>query len=133
MWCSMYGWGTLLERGLRFVQRRRTRNSVKQRDPFVHGRMESPNTSPQSNELNPSCRGKFISTGLALILGIKTRSLEVFSQYSAFHLWFVYSEARTQSPERLFKIFCAAGTNERLDLSLTWRVSEDPSKRPYNI
>ena len=27
-------WGTLLERGLRFVQRRRTRNLVKERDPI---------------------------------------------------------------------------------------------------
>ena len=27
-------WGTLLERGLRFVQRRRTRNSAKERDPI---------------------------------------------------------------------------------------------------
>ena len=27
-------WGTLLERGLRFVQRRRTRNSAKKRDPI---------------------------------------------------------------------------------------------------
>ena len=27
-------WGTLLERGLQFVQRRHTRNSVKERDPI---------------------------------------------------------------------------------------------------
>ena len=27
-------WDTLLGRGLRFVQRRRTRNSVKERDPI---------------------------------------------------------------------------------------------------
>ena len=27
------------------------------RPPFVHGRIESPNTSPQAVELNPSCSG----------------------------------------------------------------------------
>ena len=36
---------------MRFVQRRHTRNSVK-------GRMESPNTSSQAVELNPSCSGQ---------------------------------------------------------------------------
>ena len=34
---------------------------------------------------------------------------------------------------RLFKRFRAAGTNRRLDLSLTWRVSEDPLKRPLKV
>ena len=47
-------WGTPLKRGLRFVQWRRTRNSVKKRDPFVHGQLELPNTSPQAIELDPS-------------------------------------------------------------------------------
>ena len=45
----------LLERGLRFIQQRHTRNSVKSETPFVHGQMESPNTSPQAIELIPSC------------------------------------------------------------------------------
>ena len=46
-------WGTLLGRGRQFVQWRRTRNSVKERDLIyvVYGRMESPNTSPQAIKL----------------------------------------------------------------------------------
>ena len=83
--------------------------------------------------LTQAVRGKPISRGLALVLGMKTRSLEVFLQYSAFHLWFVYSEARMPSPARLFKRFRAAGTNVHLYLSLFWRASEDPLKRPYKI
>ena len=58
------------------------------------------------------------------MLGKETRSFEVFSQYSAFHLWFVHSEAQMSSPARLFKRFRAAGTNGRLDLNLSWRASE---------
>ena len=83
--------------------------------------------------LTEAARGKLIPTGLALVLGIKTRSLELFPQYSTFNLWFVHSEARMQSPARLSKRFRAAGANERLDLSLSWRASEDLLKRPYKI
>ena len=36
--------------------------------------------------LTQATRGKLIPTGLALVSGIKARSLEAFSQYSAFHL-----------------------------------------------
>ena len=83
--------------------------------------------------LTQAARGMLIPTGLALVLGIKTQSLEVFSQYSAFHLWFVRSEARMPNPSRLFKRFRAADTNGRLDLILSWRASEDPLKRPHKI
>ena len=83
--------------------------------------------------LTQAARGKPIPTGLAPVLSTKARSLEAFSQYSIFPLWFVHSEARMPSPARLFKRFRAAGTNGRLDLSLSWRVSEDPLKRPYKI
>ena len=83
--------------------------------------------------LTQAARGKPISTGLASVRGTKARSLEAFSQYSIFHLWIVHSEARMPSLARLFKRFRATGTNERLDLSLTWRVSENPLKRPYKI
>ena len=62
--------------------------------PFVHGRVESPNTSPQAVELNPNSSQKPIPTALVLVLGIKTRSLEVFSQYSTLYLWFFHSEGR---------------------------------------
>ena len=74
---------------------------------------------------------KPISTGLAPVSNTKARSLEAFSQYSIFHLRFVHSEARMPSLARLSKRFRAPDTNGRLDLSLTWRVSEDPLKRPY--
>ena len=66
-------------------------------------------------------------------LGTKAWSLEAFSQYSVFHLFFVHSETRMPSLARLFKRFHAAGTNGRLDVSLTWRVFEDPLKRPCKI
>ena len=46
--------GILLKRGIPFGQGRRTRNLVKERVPFVRGRIESPNTSPQAIKLNPS-------------------------------------------------------------------------------
>ena len=43
--------------------------------------------------------GKLIPTGLALVLGMKTRNLDTFLRYSAFHLQFVYGEAQILSPE----------------------------------
>ena len=60
--------------------------------------------------LTQAVRGKLIPKGLALVLDIKTRGLEVFSQYFAFHLWFVHSKARFPSPAKLFNRFRAAGT-----------------------
>ena len=69
--------------------------------------MESPNTSPQAVEPNPSCSGKPIPTGLTLVPGTKARSLETLSQYSAFHLSFVHSEARMPSLARLSKRYRA--------------------------
>ena len=83
--------------------------------------------------LTQAARGKPIQTGLAPVSGTKVRSLEAFSQYSAFHLRFVHSEARMPILARLFKRFHAAGTNGRLDLCLTLRVSEDQLKRPCKI
>ena len=83
--------------------------------------------------LTQAARSKPIPTGLALVPGTKARSLEAFLQYSVFHLRFVHSEAQMPSLARLSKRFRAIGTNGRLDLSLTWRVSEDPLKIPYNI
>ena len=83
--------------------------------------------------LTQAARGKPIPTGLAPLPATKARSLEAFSQYSVFYLWFIHSEARMPSLARLFKRFRAAGTNGRLDLSLTWQVSEDPLNRPYKI
>ena len=83
--------------------------------------------------LTQAVQGKLIPTDLALVLGIKTRSLEVFSQYSVFHLWFVHSEAQMQSPARLCERFCTASTTGHLDLSLSWQASKDPLKRLYKV
>ena len=91
----------------------------------MHGRMKSHNTSSQAGQAHFNRPG----TGP----GYKSTEPEVFSQYSAFHLWFVHSEARMPNPVRLSKRFHAAGTNERLDFSLSWRASKDPLKRPYKI
>ena len=83
--------------------------------------------------LTQTARVKPIPTLLALVPGTKARSLEALSQYSVFHLWLVHSVARMPSLARLSKRFRAPGTNGRLDLSLTWPLSEDPLKRPYKI
>ena len=86
-----------------------------------------------SMSLTQAVRGKLIPAGLALVLSIKTRNLKVFSQYRAFYLKFVHSEARMPNPAKLFKKFRAAGTNERLDIYLSWKAPEDLLKRPYKI
>ena len=128
MWCPMLG--QLLVHGLRFAQRRHTRNSVKEETPFVHGRMESPHQFRRLS-LTQAARGKPIPTGLAPVC-TKARSLEAPSQYSVFHLRFVLRGADAKSG-KVAKRFRAAGTNGRLDLSLTWQVSEDPLNRPQNM
>ena len=48
-------WSTLLRHGLQFVQWHRTCNPVKEQDPIVYGRTESPNTILQAIDLKPSC------------------------------------------------------------------------------
>ena len=83
--------------------------------------------------LTQAVRDERNPTGLELVLRMKTWSLDVFSQYSTFHLWFVYSKARMPSPARLFKRLRAPGTNGCLNLSLSWRASENTLKRPYKI
>ena len=87
--------GTLLERNLRFVQERRTCNSVKERAyTFVREQMELANTNLLAIELDPSCSGQahsdyYSTIDLVLVMGMKARRLDVFSQYSVFHLQFV--------------------------------------------
>ena len=43
-------------------------------------------TSSQTIKFDPSCSGQAHSSSLALVMGIKTRSLDVFLHHSAFHL-----------------------------------------------
>ena len=83
--------------------------------------------------LTQAARDKPIPTDLAPVSGTKARTKEAFSQYSVLHLWFVHSETQMPSLARLSKRFRAADTNGRLDHSLTWRVSENPLKRPYKV
>ena len=97
------------------------------------GQMESPNTSCQAVELNEAARNKPIPTDLVPALGTRTSSPEDFLQYSVFYLWIIHSEARMPCPARLSKRFHSSSTNGRPDLSLSWRVSKDPLKRPYKI
>ena len=83
--------------------------------------------------LTQAARSKPIPTGLAPVPGTKAWSMEAFLHYSIFHLWFVHSEALMPSLAKSSERFRSAGTNGRLDLSLTWPVSEEPLKRPYKI
>ena len=43
-----------------------------------------------------------------------------------------FSTLKCGCPTWLFKRFREADTNGRLDLSLSWRVSEDPFKKPHS-
>ena len=63
--------------------------------------------------------GRLIPSCLELTLGMKSRTLEVLSNYSAFHLCFVHCFTRMLSLNKLSNSFHAAGTNGRLDLSLS--------------
>ena len=82
--------------------------------------------------LTQAARGKPIPTGLAPVPGRKARSLETFSTpHSICNL--SIQKRGCQVWQGCPKRFRAADTNGRLDLSLTWRVSEDPLKIPYKI
>ena len=62
---------------------------MKERDPSVHGQIESHNTNLQAIDLNQSCSGQAHSNKLGTVMGMKKRSLDVITQYSVFHLLFV--------------------------------------------
>ena len=83
------------------------------------GEVARPTPVRRRLSLTQASQGKPIPKGLAPVQNTKARSLEAFSQYSVFHLWFVHSEARMPSLARLSERFRATGTNGRLDLSLT--------------
>ena len=68
--------------------------------------------------LTQAARGKLIPTGLALVLGMKTRVWKYSHSNPRSILMFVHSEARMPSHAKLFKRFRAAGKNKRLDLIL---------------
>ena len=68
---------------MRFIQGRYTRN-LEQRDPICAWT----NGIAQHQQLTSAqiVRGKLNPTDLALIVGMKARSPDVFSKYSVFHL-----------------------------------------------
>ena len=76
-------WGGLLGRSLRFVQWRRTQNLVKERNPICAW---TNGIAQQQFAGDQMFWGKLIPIGLALTMGMKTRSLDALSQYSVFHL-----------------------------------------------
>ena len=80
-------WGTLLKRGLLFVQWRRTRYQVKEQNAIVHGRMESANTSLQTLDLNRSCSKQAHSNRLGISHGYESTEPEcILRVYYVLHL-----------------------------------------------
>ena len=88
--------------------------------------MELPNTIPQA------ARGKPILTYLAPVLGKETKPGNLLIVLLISFMIFPLRSADAKSA-RLCKRFRAAGTNGRLNLSLTRRASKYPLKRPYKI
>ena len=66
--------------------------------------------------------GKLITKGLSLTQGMKSWSADVMLEYSMSHFMFVDWAARTPVSDRLSSSLRAAGTNERLDFSLSLRA-----------
>ena len=69
-------------------------------------------------ELNPRCYEKLVPKGL--VLGIKTRSIDVLLESSALHQKIVHHATQMLSSDWLFNSFHAAGSNRRPDFSLSW-------------
>ena len=83
--------------------------------------------------LTQAALGKPIPKGLVLTLGMKTWSADILLEYSMSHFMFVHWAARTPISDRLSSNFRAAGTNERLDFSLSLRASCDPCNCPCRM
>ena len=86
-------WGTLLERGLRFVQRHRTCNLVKEETPFVHRRMKLPNINSEAIEPNPSCSGQAHSKRIVTSHGFENTEPGMYSR-STLRSIYNYSSAK---------------------------------------
>ena len=81
-------WGTLLKRGVLFVQWRRTRIPIKgrDRDPIMHGRTKSSNTVYKRLTLTQTVRSKPILTVPLMVIGLKVQRLNVLPQFSVFQI-----------------------------------------------
>ena len=84
----------------------------------MHGRVESPNTSPQAAKLNPSCSGQAHVNRPGTGPGYK--NTEPGSILTVQRIPFMVCPLRSAMPSsaRLFKRFRAAGTIGRVDLNL---------------
>ena len=83
--------------------------------------------------LTQAARGKSIPTGLAPVRAQKHGAWKHFHNTPFSICDLSVQKRRCPSLARLFERFRAPGTNGRLDLSLVWRVSEDPLNRPCKI
>ena len=101
--------------------------------PFVHGQMKKPYASPQAIELNLRCSEQAHFKGPRT--GFENENMEYGC---AFGILCAPSIIRPQSPRmpsvgKSFDSFRAAGTNGRLDFSLSWGISGDPASGPGKI
>ena len=121
-------WGTLLGHGLQFVQGRHISNLMKEQDCICA--WTSKIAVLPAIELNPSCLGQAHLNVSGTGTGYENMEpgciLAILSVPSIIHPFKVWMPCLA----RLFKRFHTAGTDWHQDLSLSWRVSEDPLKRP---
>ena len=92
--------------------------------------MESPNTSPKVVEPNPSCLGQAHPIRPGTDPGYK--NTEPGNILTMLGVSFMICPLRS-ADGKSGKAVCTAGTNVRLDLSLSWRASENLLKKPYKI
>ena len=81
----------------------------------MHGRTETPNASTQAIEFDPSCSGQTHSNRSCA----DPTSADILLEYPVSHVKFVHWVARMPNSDKLCNSFRAAGTNGRLDLSLS--------------
>ena len=88
-------WGTLLERGLRLFRAQQSQFGEEARPHLCIDKYNRPTPVRRRLNLTKAVRGKLIPTDLVLVMDVKERSLDLFSQYSVFHL-FVQCSIYTQ-------------------------------------
>ena len=99
----------------------------------MHGRIESPNTSPHTIVFDPSCSGQAHTNRLAS--GFGCENTEPGCILAVLRVPFIIRPLRSADAKSaiLFTRFRAAGTNGRSGLSLSWRASENPLKRSHSV
>ena len=94
---------------------------------FVHGRVKTPTASPQAIEFTRDILDNPIPRVLELALGMKMWSKDVDLEYFALHLQFIHRVTRMPGLDKPFNNFHAAGTNRRLDFSLSLGKFDNPA------